>query len=80
MNTDEAVWASQVFSCLQELKEFRCHDRVAFLLAWLRDVGSAFLPNVGFICKPLNVFAKSIHIRILKYVYGHNDLMVSGFR
>lgn len=53
---------------------------IAFLLAWLRYIWSAFLLDMSFVGKPLNVFAESIHIRVLKYVDGHNDLIIPEYK
>ena len=33
-----------------------------------------------FICKPLDTFAKRVHVRILENVDGHDDLVVSRHR
>ena len=41
------------------------------------DKGTTFIFHVCFIGKPLDAFSKRVHVRILEYVDGHDDLIIS---
>ena len=47
---------------------------------FLYNVRTAFLFHVCFVGEPLDAFAKGVHVRILEYVDGHDDLVVSRYR
>ena len=42
----------------------------------LDNIRTAFLFHVCLIRKPLDTLAESVHVRILKYVDRHDDLVV----
>lgn len=52
--------------------------RKACSLTRFCHVGPAFVDNVLFICKPLDAFPQSIHVRILEDVHQHDNLVVAN--
>ncbi len=54
--------------------------RCTIFLTFLYNVRTTFLLHVRFIGEPLNAFAKCVHVRILKYIDDHDDLVVSRNR
>jgi hypothetical protein len=45
---------------------------------WTCDVGPALVLNVGLVGEPLDALAEGVHVGVLKYVDGHDDLVKSG--
>lgn len=45
---------------------------------WLSDIRATFFFHMGLVGEPLNTLSKSVHIGVLKYVYGHDDLVITN--
>lgn len=46
-------------------------------LTFFYNVRTAFLLHVCFVGEPLDAFAKGVHVRILEYIYDHDNLVIS---